>query len=350
VTCTHFVDPNEGWVCYNAQIHHTTDGGYSWETQTNPTGEWLKSISFVSPESGCIVGYYSSILRTNDGGETWIVQDAPTDYNPLYDVFFTDSLTGWIAYSRSSLLFTETAGTLWEVQPIGISAVGSFNRLWFSDDQTGWISANTGEVAHTTDGGETWVLLKSADGGVNDMDFADAEHGAQVYYNTEAIVFTVDGGNSWEIESLPTDESGWETLGSNLTVGDQRGISWVPPNDIWVCGSYNGVMYSSDSGLTWELQSIPTEIQTLFDICFLDSNTGYACGATGIFDGAVIKTENGGETWQSIGPVPCPRFSSLDFISPDSGVVVPQPDAILINFVFVLMVTSVMLLGLVELY
>lgn len=348
----HFVDSNEGWVCYHKQIHHTTDGGSTWETQNNPTDEALKAVHFTSSECGCIVGIGSTILRTNDGGENWFVQDAPPGYT-MRDVFFADSATGWIAYSKSTLLFTETAGTLWEVQSTGITPVGSFHHLWFLDDQTGWIAATTGEVAHTIDGGETWVLQKSADGHIHDIDFADANHGAMVHSYGEAITFTMDGGNSWETESLPKDladdyytytlshvapdtilvgaqygfffqrtaDSAWETLSSHLTVGTQRGITWVPPNDIWICGPYSIVMHSADNGLTWETQPIPTGLRA-YDICFLDSNTGYACGATGTFGGAVIKTDNGGETWQSIGPVPCPRFSSLDFISPDSGVVV----------------------------
>ncbi len=357
-----FVDSNEGWICYGTHIHHTIDGGYTWETQSTPTGDVLNSVNFINSECGSVVGQNSTILRTNDGGENWFTQYMPSTYNMqnaltgsnIKDVFLTDSVTGWIAYSKSNLLFSETAGAEWEVQPTGFTPVGSFSYLQFLDNQNGWAAAGSGEVAHTADGGETWVLQKSGDLAIHDMDFADANSGALVHLYNEAISFTLDGGNSWETDSLPKDitdnyfmytishidsdkilvggeygflfqrtaESGCEMVSNNLTVETQRGITFVPPNDIWVCGSYNNVMHSADNGLTWELQSIPTEIEVLFDICFLDSNIGYACGATGIFEGAVIKTENGGETWQSIGPVPCPRFSSLDFISPDSGIVV----------------------------
>jgi len=62
------------------------------------------------------------------------------------------------------------------------------------------------------------------------------------------------------------------------------------------------------------IKSFPTEI---FDIYFLNRDTGYVCGGTN--DGILMMTEDGGETWTTVITSATDFFRAVCFVSPDTG-------------------------------
>ena len=79
----------------------------------------------------------------------------------------------------------------------------------FIDARTGWQMVSKGEQMHeiqrTLDGGRTWSVVKPvAWDGV--LDFVDERIGYALAYDrgVMAVMFTADGGSTWEIRSQGT--------------------------------------------------------------------------------------------------------------------------------------------------
>ncbi len=79
-----FVDTLRGWGGYAYEMHHTTDGGLSWQFQAYLEGSDqlnMKTISFTDSLNGWAFGsiFYKGIssegiFRTTDGGVTWKIE------------------------------------------------------------------------------------------------------------------------------------------------------------------------------------------------------------------------------------------------------------------------------------
>src|SRR5579871_2273237 len=73
-----FIDQSEGWaVGDDGTIWHSIDGGANWERQKSGTRACLKSVHFLTPYTGWVVGRMESangggsvgvMLKTTDGG------------------------------------------------------------------------------------------------------------------------------------------------------------------------------------------------------------------------------------------------------------------------------------------
>src|ERR1044071_4935534 len=76
-----FIDPQEGWIVGDeGVILHTIDGGKRWERQPTGTRASLRSVQFLTPFIGWAVGReelpygqgsVGVILFTSDGGLEW---------------------------------------------------------------------------------------------------------------------------------------------------------------------------------------------------------------------------------------------------------------------------------------
>jgi photosystem II stability/assembly factor-like uncharacterized protein len=123
------------------------------------------------------------------------------------------------------------------------------------------------------------------------------------------IVYSDDGGRSWQQAKTPTNAS----LTAMQFVGDKQG---------WAVGHMGIVLHTEDGGLTWnkQLDGIEAAQRTLaaaqsgadaraigdaerlvadgadkpfFDICFTDEHTGFIVGAYNL----IFRTEDAGKTW-----------------------------------------------------
>ncbi|OGC42782.1 hypothetical protein A2Y85_07090, partial [candidate division WOR-3 bacterium RBG_13_43_14] len=123
-----FIDLNNGWLAGpNSDIRYTANGGAAWTIQTAPVQSSLKSIYFVNPSEGWIVGGdYDTItgqgtngliLHTTDAGTNWTAQlsNAPLQ---LWGVHFIDNINGWVCGYKDStspgvFLNTTDGGNNW---------------------------------------------------------------------------------------------------------------------------------------------------------------------------------------------------------------------------------------------
>ena len=156
----HFFDETTGiatrknYDTYETEIVRTTDGGYTWNIQCITNA--MNSIHFIGDE-GWLVGYDGTnptILHTTDTGLTWEELAPPNVlYLNLQDVYFKDSLNGWIV-GNLGVWRTIDGGNTWNSVPIDVT-LGE--AIAFSEDgQWGWITNSYGEMWYTQDAGESW--------------------------------------------------------------------------------------------------------------------------------------------------------------------------------------------------
>lgn len=278
-----FVDTQKGWaVARGGNIRNTTDGGTTWNLQTSGTALDLLEVDFVDATHGWAVGWAGTshvIVATVDGGANWVQQtnypaapDVPT--NSRFDgVDFIDVNRGWIGASDGLILATVDGGATWTVQHPLDTARDNIRTIRFLDSQYGWAGAGFGEVWHTDNGGASWALQAVPSGGATTgVKFANASKGWAVGVGTEKIHGSTNGGVTWTL--MPTIG-----LGSNRT-----GIDSVNERRAWAVGLVSGgrgaVLRTEDGGATWQDQPIPNT-GSVNGIDFVDAAHGWIVGTSG---------------------------------------------------------------------
>ncbi len=78
-----------------------------------------------------------------------------------------------------------------------------------------------------------------------------------------------------------------------VTPENLHSISSVDSGHTWVCGNYGTILFSADSGRTWQQQDSGINEYLLDSIVFTDIKNGWAVGV----NGTVIHTADSGKTW-----------------------------------------------------
>jgi photosystem II stability/assembly factor-like uncharacterized protein len=97
------------------------------------------------------------------------------------------------------------------------------------------------------------------------------------------VLVSEDGGESWHQQASPT-----RTMLTGVYFHD-RDLGWAVGHD-------SAILRTADGGVTWELVSwAPDDEAPFFDVWFSDADNGLAIGAYG----AYYETTDGGVTWSS---------------------------------------------------
>ncbi|MCW5900085.1 MAG: hypothetical protein KIT10_12520 [Flavobacteriales bacterium] len=163
----HFADPLHGWVVNGSgTIHHTTDGGDSWQLQASQVG-YLRSVLAIDPLKAFAGTLNGKLMRTLDGGAEW-VNIAPLLPQPIPGICgltAPDPLTivgCGIWNSPAFIIRSEDGGSTWSHANMSAHA-SALVDIWFTDPMTGLACGRTpeadggGVIIGTTDGGQTWT-------------------------------------------------------------------------------------------------------------------------------------------------------------------------------------------------
>ena len=189
------------------------------------------------------------------------------------------------------------------------------NTVYFADSKRGWMGGDGGQVVRTEDGGRSWVRQQiTTDAGVNDIYFRDKEDGYLLAGN--AIHTTADGGRTWREahEFAPADFGGaTPELYSVRFTGKKRG---------WVVGSVSRgdnvvdslLLRTDDGGETWQRRNVPVRVE-LIHLDFDGDKRGWIVGDRG----TVLHTEDGGDSWVGQKTGTTATLYHVDFADKEDG-------------------------------
>jgi photosystem II stability/assembly factor-like uncharacterized protein len=325
-----------------------------WETVHDQEGlQDLWGVHFINECEGWTVGREMALAHTTDGGATWQRQTdlrwkenkAPQILPDLYDVFFLDAKTGWAAGWPEIILATTDGGATWREQrrnaaytddlclgadPLGNCArknwcdhpdpalpgkcLGkksgpSLQRIRFADPKNGWAVGRAGTLLQTVDGGATWTdppqkpqnPVPCLDGaGAQRVDYTPHWYGLDLPSSREVwiaggeddgtgcagwnrvIIHTTDGGVTWVYQN---DHPGFGALGGSGRYHDLRLTGPLG----WAVGEAGTILRTIDRGFTWErISGTGAGGATLWGVSFVDSFDLWITGA----DGVILHTGN----------------------------------------------------------
>ena len=279
----YFADSLNGWACGGmGTIIHTMDAGQTWEIQNSTVGTFIVDIFFLNEQRGWAITqrdtapFGTTLLKTSNGGDTWLSENYPEDHVFMNTVFFFDSLNGFLGGTH--IARTTNGGLSWikaNVDSNIFSRLPVYN-LRFYNRNLGYACGGAldfaGVIWKTTDSGLNWKSAGVSADQVFDIATLDSLNVISLSGDPEGLysiiaINTSDGGDNWNFKELQmyglsfslefrTQLEGWSASGQNF-------------------------IYTSDKGNTWKERKTP-DSSIIYDLQFVNSQTGYAVGDNGV--------------------------------------------------------------------
>lgn len=319
--------------------------------RTVETDKNLRAVHFVDSMTGWAAGDAGAVYRTTDGGRTWkpLLSGVSANINFVY---FLDWNHGWMIGDSLSkdddgetvLLSTINSGRTWMIQKIP-----NLLSVHFSDLQNGWAVGRNATVLRTTNGGNDWKPVEEIQSviglpiessnynfGFRDVYFLDANHGwlignfyGRAQSNIGGLFVTSDGGNTWK--RLPMTFQ-TQYVSGRFTPGLLHSVRFVDENTGSVTGEMRDgenrfffALHTRDGGKTWEQHRTPS--RATHSTQFLDPTNGWMAAFAPregsaeavVYDTSLMRTDNGGMSWQNDFTAKGSRIRSIFFLSPYKG-------------------------------
>ena len=269
-----------------------------WIQQYSGTNNDLRSVTFLNSNTGTAVGLFGTILHTTNGGINWISQNSGTS-EYLNSVFFINTNIGTAVGNNGVIIHTTNGGINWISQNSGVTY--ELNGVYLVDTNVGTIFSSFGSgILHTTNGGTNWVVQSNISNKYA-VYFNDVNTGTTV---GDFILHTTNGGINWAFQNNSP----------NGTLFDVKFINYQTGFAVGVGGT---IMKTINGGNNWSLQSTggPDPIQS---VSFINANTGTVVG----WFGTIYHTTNGGANWVR---QDCPTndwLLSVSFTDANNGTIV----------------------------
>ncbi len=231
---------------------------------------------------------------------------------------------GIILILISILLLAPAADSQWRVTPSATR--GDLVAVYFTSALHGWVAGDNGYLASTADGGRTWSKynLNTTDD-INEIYFRNDENGYLVAGRTMFI--TRDAGRTWQETKLykPGDfRNGTPEFLSIRFADRKRGLvvgSILNRGDVVVDSL---VMRTEDGGETWQRIIVPSK-KELFHLDFNGSSHAWIVGD----EGMILASTDGGLTWRVQASGTKMPLYNVDFRDDNEGYAVGKSGTIL---------------------
>lgn len=331
----YFKSPKTGWVIkanelegpVQNHVYKTDDGGKTWTKVYTSDETGVSRIAFFDENNGIMTpGFWylePKIFRTTDGGKTFGQLVKGTE-NHFHAFQFFDENRGF-AVGENSIVKTVDGGKSWTVSKKVIGSM--FDRIKFFNEKEGLATATDEagfmSIFSTTDGGENWTATNlTYNGYLQELVFTDFKTFYAINYEQErrTVIKSEDGGKTWK-----------ETMGDYSPDGQLYDIFFLDKNTGWVTGvqvlpgatKNNGMVSylknTTDGGVTWsdtwlDDQMYPATIQ------FIDKNHGWYTSTVNDTSVVLWRTTDGGKKWiQSSLSSPWDIIEGLQFQDPLNG-------------------------------
>jgi len=255
-----FLNASIGWVIsHEGYLFKTTNGGLNWDTLSTGYSQ-TNNISFINENIGFISGT-NKVLKTTDGGNTW------------------------------SYKFLLNLGHFWN------------NGMFITNENSGFVIGESGVIYHTTNGGDIWLTQHLNE--FNDLHCVEA-----INYNDAISV-----GKNGTILKTENNGRNWISLISPV-YHNLNSVQLLPGLILYAVGD-SGSVIRSYNAKDWTIIPTPTN-KNLNDLFFFDIFRGIVIGNQGM----ILKTDNGGTSWQNISTGISGNFKKIDFLNDTVGFIV----------------------------
>jgi photosystem II stability/assembly factor-like uncharacterized protein len=234
------------------------------------TSRTLIASSFINDSEGWLADNNGTLWHTSNAAQSW---DSIAVSKNFLQLQFISTLNGF-GLTAETAYKTTSGGQEWS--EIYLPEQAKAKAIWFLDDHTGYLGCYE-NIFKTTDGGSSWSAAEIADVDILAFCFTDASSGIAVGYDYDqnrCVWRTTDAGASWE--NVFNEENYY-----------LNAVYFVNENTGWAAGYYDrvgmkepAIIKTNDGGLTWQKNYRYTQIsssgETLTDIRFKNEQEGYA--------------------------------------------------------------------------
>jgi photosystem II stability/assembly factor-like uncharacterized protein len=257
-----------------AGLYRSPNGGRAWRSCAPTEGTAFSAVASLADGAMLAAPEVGRLLRSSDNLATW------SPVGGLPDDLCTSALAA--LPGGQLLLGSENHGILLSTDvgaPEGWSSVSDERAFSLAGDDTRVYAGTSRGVLVSKDGGTAWEELPPA-----------PLHDLRRLLVGDGVVM-VAGVNSPPVTCGP--DGGWTPLTSVPL--PSTGI-FVAPGGTLLAASSDGLYRSGDKGASWE-PVVTGEDGRVTHMAFLADGSGWA-GLTA--DAAMLKTENGGQTWERL--------------------------------------------------
>ncbi|HLW32423.1 MAG TPA: YCF48-related protein, partial [Aequorivita sp.] len=223
----------------------TYDGGATWTQLWTGVKQGLEAMSFPTQYTGYVGGWSNYFAKTTDGGYTWTTQTPGTDVWYYTSIEFKDQWNGVVTAQTNTgvgVYTTNDGGATWTE---GSGLTGVPYKLTYVSGNTYFIVTNGGDILKSTDNGLTWTSVHSGGGVLLGIEFFDSNTGIAV--GDDVVLKTTDGGTAWQTITVANSPSPlW------------RDIAWLDADHLTMVGTPEVIFASEDGGDTWPINNMGT--------------------------------------------------------------------------------------------
>lgn len=265
----------------------TEDGGNTW---TKIAGHFLGGTSgrvyqmqFASQNVGYAAAYYGYLYKTTDGGASvWeqieTPENAVSSSTQLLGLCVLSEQELWVSGKEGRIYYSNDGGASFTTYQI--PSGNNFDSIWFCSSDMGIAMAPT-QIFHAYSGGTSWKPITNW--------VRETWSGAAVVGEDKLCLVTGDGMYSYG----PVDNIAYPRIAIPDNYRDLKNAYSID-GKLFMMGS-KIVLLSEDDGVTWTdvVNADSGLAKTVYDMTFVDADTGYFCDS----GGNIWKTTDGGYNW-----------------------------------------------------
>jgi photosystem II stability/assembly factor-like uncharacterized protein len=296
-----------------------------WLQQNSGTTAKLTDVVMLDSMTAIVVGYSGTILKTTNAGASWIPKMAGgTDWNALS---FANATQGVAVGNNGGFGMTTNGGETWTTSTL---AGRNLLSVAYVNSAAIFFGTDSGEVFRTTNAGITWTTVLNQLLGTNDLFFAMnlvpryTLYALPFYQFGGSVYRSTDGGGSWTQQLLRMGINARAVRGDFVRRGSTAFI--VGNNGQFTYPPIILRLTPQDTAWTTVYYPITQFVNlTLRDISVPSEQIGYACGDWGM----IVKTVNGGGTWDTVRTGTSRFLNAIHFFNTQRGFAVGDSGMIL---------------------
>jgi photosystem II stability/assembly factor-like uncharacterized protein len=334
-----FRSPFDGLMLANRLgVYRTRDGGRHWRTTLfTDDAFFVQAVSWPAPSRLYALLWRAGLLASDDGGKHWEQRYPVGPGRPEGPVSFSSPTDGIAAgkggffRNPGAILATRSGGRTWAVRTVirGVAVRqlvrSSRNVVWAVGQEHAEEGRERLVVLRTDDGGRHWKR-RTTPGGIEvaTLSAVSPDSAFLAPWGGRELFRTTDGGATWTRVRSDRNALGAQFVTANLGVLLDRD---------------GELAHTNDGGKTWKPVRIVPSFRAI-GFAHLDERhwwlAGFTCrrrsprvmGKPSVCIGAkeILRTSDGGRSWEAIRLRRWPGSPEFDFVTPLVGYAGSGPD------------------------